>query len=387
MDIKALAQEAEPYIIARRRWYHRHPELTFEEKETRAAIHADLEALGITDIRDMDNCYGLIANIQGGKPGKTVALRTDIDALPVCEATGAEYASENEGVMHACGHDCHIAILLGAAKILQEHRQELSGTVRLIVQPAEEHVKGSNWMIEGGALEGVDAIYGGHVWGTLDEPYMDFTAGKRMAYAGIFDIDVEGSSAHGSTPHLGCDAITAAASIIVNLQQYVSRMNDPLNPLVVTVGTIEGGTRMNVIGNHVHMQGTLRSFTRERHEEVLRQISENTAAALGAKAIVRYDHVVDPLLNTDEHLVNIARGAVSKLYGPETLQTLPTMMGSEDFANYMSVVPGVFGFIGTRNEELGHVYTNHHEKYDVHEAILQRASAVMAQFAVDFLSE
>ena len=387
MDIQTLAKEAEPYIIERRRFYHKHPELTFEEKETRASIHRDLEALGITDICDFDNCYGLTANIHGTRPGKTVALRTDIDGLPVHEETGAEYASENEGVMHACGHDCHIAILLGAAKILQEHREELCGTVRLVVQPAEEHVKGSKWMIEGGALEGVDAIYGGHVWGNMDAPYMDFTVGKRMAYAGIFDIDVEGCSAHGSAPHLGTDAITAAAAIIMNLQQYVSRINDPLNPLVVTVGTIEGGTRMNVIGNHVHMQGTLRSFTHDRHEEVLRQISENTAAAFGAKAIVRYDHVVDPLLNTDEHLVDLARGAVTKLYGTQSLQTLPTMMGSEDFANYTGVVPGVFGFIGSRNKEKGLVYVNHHEKYDVDEVILHRAAGVMAQFAVDFLSE
>ncbi len=387
MDIKALAKDAESYIIERRRYYHAHPELSKQEKETRDAIHRDLVALGITDIRDFDNCYGLIAEIHGGKPGKTVALRTDIDGLPVHEETELPFASCCEGVMHACGHDAHIAILLGAAKILMQVKDELCGTVRLIVQPDEETVSGSRLMIEGGALEGVDAIYGAHVWGDMPAPYIDFSAGKRMAYAGLFNITVEGVSAHGSSPHLGADAITAAASIINNLQQYVSRVNDPLNPLVMTIGTIQGGTRCNVIPNHVFMDGTLRSFTKDRHAEVMRQIIENTAAALGVKAKLEYEDVVDPVINTDEHLVQLAQAAVTKLYGEEALYPLPAMMGSEDFANYMSVVPGVFGFVGSKNPEKGCIYTNHHEKYDIDEDILQRGAGVMAQFAVNFLSE
>ncbi len=387
MDMKALAKEAESYIIERRRYYHAHPELSKQEKGTRDAIHRDLVALGMTDIRDFDHCYGLIADIHGGKPGKTVALRADIDALPVHEETGQPFASCHEGVMHACGHDAHIAILLGAAKILMQVREELCGTVRLIVQPEEELVSGSRLMIEGGALEGVDAIYGNHVWGDMAAPYMDFTMGKRMAYAGLFGITVEGVSAHGSAPHLGADAITAAASIIMNLQQYVSRVNDPLHPLVLTIGTIKGGTRCNVIPNRVHMDGTLRAFTSERHEEVMRRIVEHTAAALGVTARLTYEDVVDPLLNTDEHLVQLAQNAVKKLYGAEALGHLPTMMGSEDFANYMSVVPGVFGFVGSSNPQKGCTYTNHHEKYDIDEDILQRGACVMAQFAIDFLSE
>ena len=184
MDIKALAQDAAPYVVERRHYYHQHPELTGEEKNTRDAIHRDLEALGITDIRDMVNCYGLVATIHGGKPGKTVGLRADTDALPFQEETGLPFASCEPGKMHACGHDTHIAMLLGAAKLLQEHREELCGDVRLIFQPAEEHVIGSKAMIAEGALDGVDAIFGQHVWGTLDIPYIDVTAGPRMAYSG-----------------------------------------------------------------------------------------------------------------------------------------------------------------------------------------------------------
>ena len=214
MDIKALAQDAAPYVVERRHYYHQHPELTGEEKNTRDAIHRDLEALGITDIRDMVNCYGLVATIHGGKPGKTVGLRADTDALSFQEETGLPFASCEPGKMHACGHDTHIAMLLGAAKLLQEHREELQGDVRLIFQPAEEHVIGSKAMIAEGALDGVDAIFGQHVWGTLDIPYIDVTAGPRMAYSGHFTVDVIGTSSHAATPHLGGDAITGAAAII-----------------------------------------------------------------------------------------------------------------------------------------------------------------------------
>ena len=332
MDIKALAQDAAPYVVERRHYYHQHPELTGEEKNTRDAIHRDLEALGITDIRDMVNCYGLVATIHGGKPGKTVGLRADTDALPFQEETGLPFASCEPGKMHACGHDTHIAMLLGAAKLLQEHREELRGDVRLIFQPAEEHVIGSKAMIAEGALDGVDAIFGQHVWGTLDIPYIDVTAGPRMAYSGRFTVDVIGTSSHAATPHLGADAITGAAAIINNLQQYVSRMSNPLDPVVLTIGTISGGNRYNAIANHVTMEGVTRAYFLDKHEEAMRQIVENTAEGLGMKAVLKYAHVVHPVINDDDDLTEIAQKAVVKLFGEETLCHMPAMMGSEDFA-------------------------------------------------------
>ena len=317
MDIKALAQDAAPYVVERRHYYHQHPELTGEEKNTRDAIHRDLEALGITDIRDMVNCYGLVATIHGGKPGKTVGLRADTDALPFQEETGLPFASCEPGKMHACGHDTHIAMLLGAAKLLQEHREELRGDVRLIFQPAEEHVIGSKAMIAEGALDGVDAIFGQHVWGTLDIPYIDVTAGPRMAYSGRFTVDVIGTSSHAATPHLGADAITGAAAIINNLQQYVSRMSNPLDPVVLTIGTISGGNRYNAIANHVTMEGVTRAYFLDKHEEAMRQIVENTAEGLGMKAVLKYAHVVHPVINDDDDLTEIAQKAVVKLFGEE----------------------------------------------------------------------
>ena len=350
MDIKALALEAESYIIDRRRYYHQHPEITDHEVETRAQIHKDLEALGITDIKDTVNCYGLFATIHGGKPGKTVALRADIDALTVQEQTGLPFASVNDGVMHACGHDTHIAMLLGAAKILNEHRDELSGNVRLIFQPAEEFCTGAYKMIAEGCLEGVDAIYGAHIWGNFDAPFVSIDEGPRMALADLFEIDVDGVAAHGSAPNLGVDAITAAAAIVQNLQQHVSRVCDPLSPAVVTIGTIKGGSRFNVIANHVRLEASIRAYSAANHQESITRIVEKTAEALGAKATVYYHHTITPVWNDCPEMNKLARNAVTKLYGADTLKELPKMLGSEDFAAYREHVPGVFAFIGIRNK-------------------------------------
>ncbi len=314
MDIKALTQKYQDYIIERRRWYHAHPELSAHEQGTRDQIHRDLEAMGITDIHDMKTCFGLIATIHGGKPGKTVALRTDIDALPIKEETGLPFASENAGVMHACGHDFHIATVLGAAKVLNDVKDELCGNVRLVVQPAEELATGALDMTKEGAVDGVDAIYGAHVWGAFDAPLFSAASGNRMACCHGFEIDIEGVSAHGSAPHMGVDAITAACAVISNLQQVVSRQNNPLNPLVLTIGTVKGGTRFNVIPNHVHMEGTVRTFSMGTEvEDRMRKIIETTSESLGCKGSLSYTYMTVPVINRDENLVNLLRGAVTKL--------------------------------------------------------------------------
>ena len=391
-DIRKMAERVNDYIIDRRRYYHAHPELSGEEKETAQALKQDLEALGI-EVKLCTTCHGLVGTITGGKAGpgtKTIALRSDIDALPVNEQTGLPFASENPGVMHACGHDSHMAMLLGAAKILTEIREELPGTVKLLFQPAEETASGALAMIAEGALDGVDAIYGAHIWGDFDAPYIDVSEGNRMASCGSFTITVEGSSTHGSSPHLGTDAIVAAAAITMDLQTLVSRNNDPLNPLVVTVGKIDGGQRFNIIANKVVMEGTYRTFSRRTLSTIdkdLERIVTHTAEAFGAKAAVECVNMTTPVINDQADLNRIARDAVIKLYGEEGLGHLPTMMGSEDFAFFMEKVPGIFGFIGSRDPEQGFVYTNHHEKYSVPEEVLQRGAAMHAQFALDYLTE
>lgn len=387
MDIRALAQEHEAYIIERRRFYHACPEISGEEKATRAHIKEDLERIGVTEITELNTCYGLTAMIRGGRPGKTVALRTDIDALKIVEETGLPYASAN-GSMHACGHDNHIAMLLGAAKILSQCKDELCGNVKLIIQPEEEVATGALKMVGEGAMDGVDAIYGAHIWGNFDAPLIDVTPGNRMACCHGFTIRVEGMAAHASAPNLGVDAIMAANAIANGLQQCVSRMNDPLNPLVLTIGTIHGGTRWNVLPNLVVMEGTVRTFTRDtRVEDQMRRVIETTAAGFGAKATLEYTYMTQPVINDDAQLNRIAHDAVVKLYGEESVGHLETMMGSEDFSWLGEHVPYIFAFIGSRNQEKGITYTNHHEKYDVDESVLQRGAAVMAQFAADYLRE
>ena len=389
MDIRALAEKYEGYIIEQRRWFHAHPELSWEEFGTTNHIQEELEKMGL-EVHRFEGRPGCTAMIYGGKavPGaKTVALRADIDALPVEEKTGLSFASENPGVMHACGHDNHMAMLLGAAKILCEVKDELEGNVKLLFQAAEETCFGAEYYVQQGVLDGVDAIYGQHIWAGLEAPYLNVQPGVRMASCDNFTITVEGSSTHGSTPHLGTDAIVAAASIIMNIQTIVSRNNDPLNALVVSIGEIHGGQRFNILANKVVMEGTCRTHSREMRgkiEPLLRRICEDTAAAFGAKAELKYDAFPSPVINDHDDLNQIAHDAAVKLYGEEGIKEMPRVMGSEDFAYFMDVVPGIFGFLGSRDAE--HQASNHNDCYDVPEDVLKRGAAMHAQFAADYLS-
>ena len=385
MDILNRAMSLEPYIIERRRYYHAHPELSWNEFETTKAIAEDLKAMGL-EPRLFTGKTGLIAEIKGGKPGKTLVLRSDIDALSVQEQTGLPFASQNEGVMHACGHDCHIAMQLGAARILSEMREELSGTVRLLFQPAEEGGNGAAYAIKEGAIEGADAIYGTHVWGTVQAPLIDVTPGFRMSASNRFKITVHGIGAHGSAPHLGADAVTAACSIVMNLQLLVTRFNCATDPMVLTIGKIHGGTQYNSIADLVELEGTVRHFRTDKSiEEEIRRIVNGVSEALKVKCDIDYIYLNFPVNNKTESLNKLCREAVVKLFGQETLTDMPTLMSSEDFSWYMREIPAIFTYIGSANPEKGITGTNHQNIYDVDESVLKRGSALAAQFAVDFL--
>ena len=389
MDIKKLAEKYDDYIIEQRRYFHQNPELSFEEKETTQALKKQLEDMGI-EVTTFDDYYGLVGMIRGGKKsGKTIMLRADIDALPIEEHADVPFASKN-GKMHACGHDCHMAMLLGAVKILNEIKDELDGDVKILFQSAEESCYGAKYYVEKGILDDVDAVFGMHIWGTLDAPYFNLEAGGRMASCDNFKITVEGTSAHGSAPHLGHDAIVAAASMIMNLQTFVSRMNDPLNTLVLSIGTFKGGQRFNIIPNHVEMEGTIRTYSRELRKKMeanIRAIIENVANIFGCKVKLEYDAFPNPVINEHKDLNILAHDAAVKLYGEESLTTMPKLTGSEDFAYFMDKVPGFFGFLGCANKEIGACYSNHNDKFKVDETVLHRGSALYAQFAVDFLAE
>lgn len=390
MDIKEKAENIKDYIIEMRRHFHQNPELSLEEFETTKKIVNELEKMGIEVSTFKDGLTGCIGTIKGAKEGKTLLLRADIDALSVHEKTNLEFASRVDGKMHACGHDCHAAMLLGVAKILSEMKDKFSGNIKLFFQAAEEIGLGAKLSIEQGVMDNVDACYGVHVTPRFESPKINMQYGERMAATDVFKLTVEGTSSHGSSPHLGHDAIVASAAIITALQTIVSRINNPLKPAVVTIGTIKGGQRFNIIANEVIMEGNVRTFDeifRKEIETHIREIAESVAKAHSCTAKLEYRYGTGVVLNKDKNLVDIAQNAVKKLYGEDSLVEMEKITGGEDFSLLMEKAPGIFGYIGTRNPEVpGSEKINHHECFTVDEDALIRGTAVAVQFALDYLN-
>lgn len=388
MNVKELAKEQESYVIQCRHYLHSHPELSTKEVNTTRFIKEELEKMGV-EVQEFEGITGCVGTIKGDKPGKTVMLRADIDALPITENPGKSYCSLNPGVMHACGHDCHTSMLLGAAKILSAHRDEIHGTVKLIFQMAEEIGRKSEEYVKRGALEGVDAIFGMHIWSAVPAGKVNFESGGRMACSDRFTIKIHGKSSHGSAPHEGKDAIIAGAAAIQALQTIPSRINNPFNALVVTVGIFNGGTKENIIADQAELTGTVRAFNREFRNsmpEVIKSVVEPVVKGYGCSAEVDYYFGPSPLINDHEDLVQIARGAASKEMGEDALIPLKKMTGAEDFSVYMETVPGVFGYLGCRNEEKGIIAAHHHPAFDVDEDVLYHGTGIYVQFALDYLN-
>lgn len=390
MDIKEKAENIKDYIIEMRRHFHQNPELSLEEFETTKKIVNELEKMGIEVSTFKDGLTGCVGTIKGAKEGKTLLLRADIDALSVHEKTNLEFASRVDGKMHACGHDCHAAMLLGIAKILSEMKDKFSGNIKLFFQAAEEIGLGAKLSIEQGVMDNVDACYGVHVTPRFESPKINMQYGERMAATDVFKLTVEGTSSHGSSPHLGHDAIVASAAIITALQTIVSRINNPLKPAVVTIGTIKGGQRFNIIANEVIMEGNVRTFDeifRKEIETHIREIAESVAKAHSCTAKLEYRYGTGVVLNKDKNLVDIAQNAVKKLYGEDSLVKMEKITGGEDFSLLMEKAPGIFGYIGTRNPKVpGSEKINHHECFTVDEDALIRGTAVAVQFALDYLN-
>ena len=390
MDIKEKAENIKDYIIEMRRHFHQNPELSLEEFETTKKILNELEKMGIEVSTFKDGLTGCVGTIKGAKEGKTLLLRADIDALSVHEKTNLEFASRVDGKMHACGHDCHAAMLLGIAKILSEMKDKFSGNIKLFFQAAEEIGLGAKLSIEQGVMDNVDACYGVHVTPRFESPKINMQYGERMAATDVFKLTVEGTSSHGSSPHLGHDAIVASAAIITALQTIVSRINNPLKPAVVTIGTIKGGQRFNIIANEVIMEGNVRTFDeifRKEIETHIREIAESVAKAHSCTAKLEYRYGTGVVLNKDKNLVDIAQNAVKKLYGEDSLVEMEKITGGEDFSLLMEKAPGIFGYIGTRNPKVpGSEKINHHECFTVDEDALIRGTAVAVQFALDYLN-
>ena len=390
MNFANRAAQLSDTIIADRRYLHQHAELSFQEHETTAYLVSELEKMGIPVIT-FEDYTGCIAVIEGGKPGGTVLLRADIDALPIQENSGVDFESIHPGVMHACGHDCHAAMLLGAARLLWEQKQELKGTVKLLFQAAEEVFVGSHYYWDKGYLNDVDAAMGIHVWPTMDSGYMAIKDGELMASCDNFKMTIHGVSAHGSMPHQGKDAIVCASAIITNLQTIVSRANDPRSTLVVTVGVVKAGTQFNIITDTAVLEGTVRAYSnecRDLAENRIRAIAEGTAAMYDCTVDLEYLRLEPPVRNEDAALNATARKAARKLYGEDAVREISPVTGSEDFSYIMEKIPSsLFMFMGCYDEETGSIHPVHNEKFKINENILQRGAAQYAQFAAEWLEE
>ncbi|SHH00683.1 amidohydrolase [Anaerosphaera aminiphila DSM 21120] len=390
MEIKNLVEKNRNYIRDMRRYFHAHPELSFEEFETTKKIAEELDKLGIPYEINEKLGTGLVGVIKGAKPGKTVALRADIDALNVTECTDLDFKSQNDGKMHACGHDAHIATLLGAAKMLMEVKDDIQGKIYLVFQPAEEVGLGAKAMIDFGTwYEETDNIFGAHVWSPLEAGKISVEAGERMAAADQFIITVEGKSGHGSAPHETIDAVVVASAIVMNLQSLVSRNYSPLDSVAVTVGSIHSGNRFNIIAGKAVMEGTNRYFSKDiaaRIKDDMLRVCENTAAAYGATATLEYNYILGPTTNDPESSA-IAEEAVRKVAGPEALIKVEKVTGGEDFSFYLENKPGCFAFIGGGNPDIDADFPHHNEHFNIDDSVLAEGSGVYAQYAIDFLKE
>lgn len=383
-NIEMLGKKYSDYMVEMRRYFHENPEPSSEEYNTSAKIKSELDKMGIPYISIAGT--GIIGTITGTKPGKTVALRADMDALQVNECTGLPFASKKEGLMHACGHDGHIASLLGAAKILNEIKDEIHGTVKLFFQPAEETAQGAKKMIEEGALEGVDGVFGIHLWADIELGKISVEAGPRMASTDLFRIKVTGKGGHGSLPHQGVDAVVVGSAIVMNLQSIVSREISPLEPAVVSVGQIKSGSRFNVIAPDAFMDGTTRAFSAEvrgKFHSMIDRIAKNTAEAYRATAVTEYEYLVPVTIN-DERCSAIAEEAVRETFGEEALTKFPKITGSEDFSYFSNEREGVLCFVGTGTENY---YPHHHPKFAVDERALPISASMYAAYAVNYLKK
>lgn len=389
MDIRKLVQDNKEYITEIRRYFHMHPELSYQEHETTKKITEELESMGIHyEIPEEEPKTGVIAWIEGNKPGRVVALRADIDALNVTEQTDVEYKSQNEGKMHACGHDAHTAMLLGAAKILSSVKDEIEGKIYLIFQPAEELGTGAKYMMRQGTwYEEIENIYGAHIWSVLESGKISVEAGERMAAADMFNIKIKGKSGHGSMPHETVDAVVVGSAVVQAIQQLVSRNYSPLDSVTVTIGSFHSGNRFNIIAGEAEMEGTNRYFSQEianRIENDMRRVINGVCDAYGADYELDYTYILGATTN-DEESSKIAEKAVEKVAGSEALQKMVKTTGGEDFSYYLKDKPGCFGFIGARNEAIGACYPHHNEKFNIDEEVLANGAGVYAQYALDFL--
>ena len=386
MNVKELVNKNKQYVIDMRREFHMYPEPSWEEVRTSQRVKEELDKMGIPNA--IVGGLGVVATIEGEQKGKTIGLRADMDALQVQELNDIPYKSKNEGIMHACGHDGHTAMLLGAAQILNDIKKEIKGTVKLFFQPAEEVAQGGLKMMEEGIMEGVDGVFGIHLWADIPVGLVSVEAGPRMASADVFKIIVEGKGGHGSMPHQGVDAVVAASAIVMDIQSIVSREISPLDPAVVSLGSFHSGTRFNVIASEAILEGTTRCFNpevRKLFKERMERVITSTANSYRASGKLEYTFMTPSVIN-DPKCSEIAEKSVEKLWGKESLHKFEKIMGAEDYAFFLEKAPGILAFVGAKNPAKGADSPHHHGRFNIDEDSLEIGTALHVQYALDFLN-
>jgi len=382
-------------VIAQRRDFHQHPELSNREERTARVIAAKLRALEFDEVKTGVGKHGIVAVLKGSRPGGVVAWRADMDALPVTANINVPYKSQNNGVHHACGHDAHMAIALGVAELLSKMRDQIPGTVKFIFQPAEEGAPageegGASLMIKEGALENPrpSAIFGLHVWSPAPAGTIRYSSGPALASADTFDITIRGKQVHAANPDLGIDPIVVAASCITALQTVRSRRIDPNESMVLSIGSIHGGNRHNIIPGEVVLQGTLRTFSegvRESARTMMKQTLEGCTTAFGASYAINYAGPNYPVTINDAALTAASLAEMERTIGKTNVLAAKPLTGAEDFSFYQKVIPGFFWLLGAGNTAQGITAAHHTPEFNIDESVLVPGVKVAANQLLDYL--
>ena len=388
-DLNYLVNSIEDQVIAWRRHLHQNPEVSYHEEKTSQFIYDTLQSFGNLEVTRPTKT-SVMARLVGKEIGKVVAIRADIDALPIQEENTFEYISQNPGVMHACGHDAHAAMVLGVAKIFSGLQPQLKGEIRFIFQHAEEKFPpgGAEELVAAGVMDGVDVIIGGHIWAPLEMGKVGLAFGSMMAAPDTFYITIKGKGGHGAMPHQTIDAITIGAEVVVSLQHIVSRNIDPLDNVVISVGRFVGGTQENIIPGTVQIDGTFRTLDPKLRKEVpllLERVVKGVTSAHGADYELKLLLGYRPVIN-DDNVVRVLEETVREVLGEEAVEFIRPTMSAEDFSAYMQKAPGAFFFLGGGNQEKGYVYPQHHPRFIIDEDALLNGMKIFLHATIKLLA-
>lgn len=379
---EAIKNKAE--LVKVRRYLHQYPEASMNEFHTAEYIRDYLDQHGISWEKAGET--GTVAVIKGAAERPVIGLRGDIDALEMEELNKSSYCSKNPGLMHACGHDGHTAALLGAAVYLQKHREELPGTVKLIFQPGEENGQGARSVVESGAIDDVEGVFGLHVSSSLPTGQVTIRKGVMSSANDKFKIWIRGKGCHGSAPQNGADALLASAALAQTLQTVISRESDPLKPTVMTIGILQSGTAFNILPENAYMEGSIRVLEEEQREvnrSAIRRMAQCTAQAYRCEAKTEFEITAKVVYN-DSFLTDVAIEAAGKILGEEQVEEQELSLGAEDFAEYLAVCPVTYMNVGSRNEKLGITAPHHHGKFEIDEDCLPVSMALYIEFVYEY---